>query len=76
MLVHEYNVWEKVLFGTDFPVTTVAETVAGLRALGDVRIDRFSLPKERINQLIHRDALALLGLARPGGAPAREPHRG
>lgn len=62
MLVHEYNVWEKVLFGTDFPVTTVAETVAGLRSLCDVQIGRFSLPKEQIEELIHRDALALLGL--------------
>jgi uncharacterized protein len=62
MLVHEYNVWEKILFGTDYPVTTVAETVSGLRSLCDVRIDRFSLPREQIEQLIHRDALALLGL--------------
>jgi hypothetical protein len=63
MLVHEYNVWDKILFGTDYPVTTVAETVAGLRALADVKIDRFSLPAEQIERLIHRDALELLGLA-------------
>jgi predicted TIM-barrel fold metal-dependent hydrolase len=63
MLVHEYNVWEKLLFGTDFPVTTVAETVAGLRSLCDVKIDRFSLPRERVEELIYRDALAILGLA-------------
>jgi predicted TIM-barrel fold metal-dependent hydrolase len=62
MLVHEYNVWEKLLFGTDFPVTTVAETVAGLRSLCDVKIDRFSLPREQVEELIHRDALAILGL--------------
>ncbi len=65
MLVHEYNVWEKLLFGTDFPVTTVAETVAGLRSLGDVMIDRFSLPRGRLEELIHRDALGLLGLPDP-----------
>lgn len=65
MLVHEYNVWEKLLFGTDYPVTTVGETVAGLRGLCDVRIDRFSLPKERVEELIHRDALGLLGLPDP-----------
>lgn len=63
MLVHEYNVWEKLLLGTDFPVTTVAETVAGLRSLCDVKIDRFSLPRGKVEELIHRDALALLGLA-------------
>lgn len=63
MLVHEYNVWDKILFGTDYPVTTVAETVAGLRSLVDVRIDRFSLPGEQIERLIRRDALTLLGLS-------------
>lgn len=71
MLVHEYNVWDKVLFGTDFPVTTVAETVAGLRSLAEVRIDRFGLPAEQIERLIHRDALALLGLERPKPAARR-----
>ena len=70
MLVHEYNVWEKVLFGTDFPVTTVAETMAGLRSLAEVKIDRFSLPRERIEQLIYRDALNLLGLEDCLAAPA------
>ncbi|RIK87900.1 MAG: amidohydrolase [Planctomycetota bacterium] len=63
MLVQEYNVWDKLLLGTDYPVTTVAETVAGLRSLADVRMDRFSLPAEQIERLIHRDALALLGLS-------------
>jgi uncharacterized protein len=63
MLVHEYNVWEKILFGTDFPVTTVAETVNGLRSLTEVKMDRFTLPKEQIERLIYRDTLRLLGLA-------------
>jgi predicted TIM-barrel fold metal-dependent hydrolase len=70
MLVHEYNVWEKLLFGTDFPVTTVAETVAGLRSLCDVKIDRFSLPREKVEELIHRDALELLGLSDAGALAA------
>jgi len=65
MLADEYRVWEKLLLGTDFPVTTVAETVAGLRELCDIKIDRFSLPREQIEKLIHRDALALLNLPNP-----------
>ena len=64
MLVHEYNVWDKVLFGTDYPVSTVEETLAGLRSLCDVRIDRFALPREKVEEVIHRDSLALLGLNR------------
>lgn len=63
MLVHEYNVWDKILFGTDYPVTTVAETIAGLRSLAEIQFDRFSLPQEHLERLIHRDALALLGLS-------------
>jgi hypothetical protein len=40
MLVHEDNVWEKLLFETEYPVTTVSKTVSGLRSLCDVKIDR------------------------------------
>lgn len=72
MLVDEYRVWEKLLFGTDFPVTTVAETVAGLRGLCDIRIDRFSLPREQVEALIYRDALTLLGLPDPRRSPLAE----
>lgn len=70
MLVHEYGVWNKVLFGTDFPFTTVDASLAGLRSLAEVKIDRFSLPAEKIEELIHRNALELLGLQHPGQATA------
>ena len=33
MLVQEYGVWDKVLFGTDYPFTTVNATIDGLRKL-------------------------------------------
>src|SRR5581483_4794270 len=36
MLVQEYGVWQKVLFGTDFPFTTVNESIAGIRRLNDM----------------------------------------
>jgi uncharacterized protein len=67
MLVHEYNVWNKVLFGTDWPITNVEESLAGLRSLYSIKIDRFSLPQAKIEEMIERDALPLLGLARPIG---------
>ncbi|MEZ4658785.1 MAG: amidohydrolase family protein [Caldilineaceae bacterium] len=63
MLVHEYGVWNKLLFGTDFPITNVADSLAGLRDLANIQIDRFRLPAEQIEALIERDALALLGLS-------------
>jgi predicted TIM-barrel fold metal-dependent hydrolase len=65
MLVHEYNVWNKLLFGTDFPITNVQESLAGLRGLYSIKIDRFSLPSDKIEEVIHRDALKLIGLAHP-----------
>jgi len=60
MLVQEYGVWNKLFFGTDFPFTTVNETIEGLRALCDIRIDRFKIPSDKIEELIFRDALTLL----------------
>jgi predicted TIM-barrel fold metal-dependent hydrolase len=64
MLAQEYGVWQKVLFGTDFPFTTVNATVEGLRKLNDMlvgtRLPR--LDSEQIEKLIFRDAAALLNL--------------
>ncbi len=60
----EWNVLDKLLFGTDFPVTTVQETIDGLRSVNKVvhgtRLPQ--VPEDKIEQIIHRDALALLGL--------------
>ena len=60
----EWNVLDKLLFGTDFPVTTVQETIDGLRRVNSIvegtRLPR--VPEEKIEQIIHRDALTLLGL--------------
>lgn len=64
MLVQEYGVWDKVLFGTDYPFTTVDATVEGLRGLNDM-LAGTALPRlqpEKIEELIHRDSLRLLGL--------------
>lgn len=64
MLVQEYGIWDKVLFGTDYPFTTVNETVNGLRALNNM-VEGTNLPRlneEKIEALIYRDSLTLLGL--------------
>jgi len=65
MLVQEYGVWDKVLFGTDYPFTTVNSTVNGLRGL-NAMLEGTALPRlnaQAIERLIHRDSLSLLGLA-------------
>jgi predicted TIM-barrel fold metal-dependent hydrolase len=65
MLVQEYGIWDKILFGTDYPFTTVNATLDGLRNL-----NRFTngsglprLHEEQIEAMIYRESLALLGLS-------------
>jgi predicted TIM-barrel fold metal-dependent hydrolase len=65
MLVQEYGIWDKVLFGTDYPFTTVNATLNGLRTLNDM-LAGTALPRlssEAIERLIARDSLPLLGLS-------------
>jgi predicted TIM-barrel fold metal-dependent hydrolase len=62
MLVQEYGVWDKVLFGTDYPFTTVQATVDGLRNLNRM-VEGTQLPRlntDALERLIHRDSLPLL----------------
>ena len=64
MLIQEYGVWDKLLFGTDYPVTSVDDTIRGLRGLNEM-LDGTSLPRlnaDEIESVIHRDAGSLLGL--------------
>ena len=67
MLVQEYGVWDKVLFGSDYPFTTVNASVDGLRKLNDM-LEGTALPRlspAEIEAMIHRDSLAILGLGMP-----------
>ncbi len=64
MLVQEYGVWDKVLFGSDYPFTTVNATLEALRSMNDLLIGT-ALPRlnpDAIEELIFRDNLSLLGL--------------
>ncbi len=64
MLVQEYGVWNKVLFGTDYPFTTVNDSIAGIRGL-NAMLEGTKLPRldeQQIERMIHRDSLSLLGL--------------
>jgi len=65
MLVQEYGIWDKILFGTDFPFTTVNATIEGLHGLNGM-LEGTKLPRldePQINAMIHRDSLKLLGLS-------------
>jgi predicted TIM-barrel fold metal-dependent hydrolase len=64
MLVQEYGVWDKLLFGTDYPFTTVNDSIEGVRHLNDM-LEGTRLPRLdslQIEALIHRDSFSLLGL--------------
>ena len=64
VLCNEYDQMHKLLFGSDFPVTTPKETIDNLR-----RINRFAegtnlpiVPEEKIEEIINRDSLKILGI--------------
>jgi len=65
MLIQEYGVWNKLLFGSDYPFTTVNASIDGLHHLNDM-LAGTALPRlnmDAIDEVIHRDSLKLLGLA-------------
>jgi predicted TIM-barrel fold metal-dependent hydrolase len=67
LLATEWGTLDKLLFGSDFPIATPAETAAGLRRVNDP-IEGTKLPPvplDKIEELIERDPLPLLGLERP-----------
>ncbi len=75
MLVQEYGVWDKVLFGTDYPFTTVNASVQGLRGLNKM-LEGTALPRlneSAIEAMIHRDSLKLLGLEQSEGSGKQGP---
>lgn len=64
MLVQEYGVWDKVLFGSDYPFTSVDASLAGLRSLNSM-LEGTRLPRLDIDQMeamFYRETLALLGI--------------
>jgi predicted TIM-barrel fold metal-dependent hydrolase len=66
-LATEWGVLDKLLFGSDFPIATPAETAAGLRAVNDpiAGTGLPAVPLDAIERIIERDPLPLLGLDRP-----------
>jgi uncharacterized protein len=64
MLVQEYGVYDKLLFGTDYPFTTVDASLDGLRGLNKM-LDGTALPRldeEKIEAVIYRDGMEELGI--------------
>lgn len=71
MLVQEYGVWNKVLFGTDYPFTTVESSIEGIRSLNEM-VKGTNLPRldtQQIEAMFERDSLELLGIFSPPALP-------
>lgn len=60
----EYGVLDKLLFGTDYPFTTPASTIAALKKVNEMAAgtNMPRIPEAKIEEMIHRDSLPLLGL--------------
>lgn len=67
-LATEWNALHKLLLGSDFPIATPSETIEGLRRVNDVIAGTglLSVPLDRVEEIVARDPLPLLGLERPG----------
>jgi predicted TIM-barrel fold metal-dependent hydrolase len=66
MLVQEYGIWDKVLFGSDYPYTTVDASLQGMRALNNM-LQGTNLPRlniEEMERMFERDTLEILGIGR------------
>lgn len=66
MLVQEYGVWDKLLFGSDYPFTTVDASVSGLQSIARIPSPTglHGIDPEALDGMIHRDSLTVLGLNR------------
>jgi predicted TIM-barrel fold metal-dependent hydrolase len=64
-LATEWNVLDKLLLGSDYPVATPRETIDGTLAVNAI-LEGTTLPRvpeDRLGKIVERDTLALLGLS-------------
>ena len=72
VLAHQYNVMDKVLFGSDFPYMTAAEAIESVYRLYEVTqgTNLPSVPREKLRSVVERHALEQLGIAGEGDRAA------
>ena len=63
-LAVEYNCTGKLLFGSDYPATTTASSIEGLRKVNQIAAGSGLplIPVEVIEDIIHRNSLELIGI--------------
>lgn len=71
VLAHQFNVMDKVFFGSDFPYLTAAEAIKTVYRLHEVTqgTNLPAVPREALRSMVERNTLAVLGIARPGEEP-------
>ena len=68
---HQYDVMDKVLLASGFPVMTAAATIETVYRLHEVTqgTNLPTVPREALRLMVERDSLATLGIAREGDYP-------
>ena len=67
MPAYEYDVIDKLLFGSDFPYRSPTECIEALYSLNQISMgtNLAAIPREKLRGVVERDALSLLGIAQP-----------
>jgi hypothetical protein len=65
VLAHQYNVMDKMLFGSDFPFLRAADAIKAVYRLHEVTqgTNLPSVPRETLRTMIERNALEAMGIA-------------
>jgi predicted TIM-barrel fold metal-dependent hydrolase len=61
---HQFNVIDKLLFGSDFPFTTAGECIGTLYSINQMAMgtNMPTVPRESLRGIVERDAISLLGI--------------
>ncbi len=67
VLAHQFNVTDKVLFGSDFPFGSAAEAIESVYRMHEMTqgTNLPTVPREALRSIIERNALEALGIALP-----------
>jgi predicted TIM-barrel fold metal-dependent hydrolase len=65
VLAHQHQVIDKLLFGSDFPHTSITECIESLYSINQISqgTNLPTVPREALRGIVERDTLNLLGLA-------------
>ncbi len=69
-LAIEYRAESNLLFGSDYPATTTADSIQGLHGVNEILGESGlpAIPMSVVDDIIHRNSLELLGIPVPAGS--------